>query len=186
MTETTKPFNSFILDEIVSYFNNEIIICGSLCDYAHVGYSGKFSDFDFIIPQSVFLQCLHIEQLDTNIVSEVFILRRKKTQTYHKISYIGTYKNIYPVDIFIIDSNYQINDIFVNIASNVFYEHSKYNTYLIDSVETRKKRLQELLVLANKSEDNPPKWLRIWKKKKIRQVNEKLPLYNSKFPDNEL
>jgi hypothetical protein len=56
----------------------------------------------------------------------------------------------------------------------------------MDSVQTRKKRLQELLVLVNKKEDDLPEWKKIWKKKKIRQVNEKLPLYNSKFPDNEL
>ena len=125
MTETTKPFDGFILDEIISYFNNEIIITGSLCDYAHVGYSGKINDFDIIIPQSVFLQCLNIQQLDTNIVSKVFTLRRKKTQTYNQISYIGRYKNIYIIDIFLMDSKYEIDNARINIASDVFYEHSK-------------------------------------------------------------
>jgi hypothetical protein len=185
MTEKTKPFNGSILDEIISYFNNNIIICGSLSDYAYIGYDGIINDFDFIIPQSVFLQYLQIKQLDYSIVSEVFTLRRKKTQTYNKISYIGTYKNIYSIDIFLTDSEHETDYTYVNIASDIFYKTSKYNTYLIDSVETRKKRLQELLILANKPEDNPTEWLKTWKAKKISQVNKKLPLYNSKFPDNE-
>lgn len=179
MIQKTKPFNGLILDKIISYFNNNITICGSLCDYAHIGYSGKINDFDFIISESIFFEYLHIEKLDNNIISKDFTLRRKKTQTYNKISYIGTYQDIYSIDIFLTDQRYKTEDICTLISSNIFYENSKYSEYQIHSIQTRKNKLQELLVLANKKENNPPKWLQTWKQKKISQVNEKLPLYNS-------
>jgi len=189
MLETTKSFNGAILDEVISIFGNKIIICGGLCDYAHIQYY-EINDFDFIISKSIFLKCLHIEQLDDTITSEFFNLKRKKSLTFGQVSYKVNYKGI-SIDVFLVECE---KDTYLSamietrrviaVPSNVFYEHSKYNTYLIHSVETRKKRLKRLLEIANKKEENLHDFRILWKKKKIIQVNEKLSMYSVRYPND--
>jgi hypothetical protein len=192
MLETTKSFNGSILDEVISIFGNKIILCGSLCDYFHIEYD-EIIDFDFIVSKSIFLQCLNIEQLNDTIESEFFNLKIKKSLTFNQISYKGNYKGI-SIDVFLTDVECEKENTYLSamietgrviaVPSNVFYEHSKYDTYLIHSVETRKKRLQELLVKANKKEDNLHYFRILWKEKKISQVDEKLPIYNVRYPND--
>ena len=191
LTERTKPFDGCILDEIISVFNNQIILCGSLCDYAHINYDAEVNDFDFMTNSSIFLKSFKIERFPDIIESQDFILNKKTKEDESfdcDISYIGTYKKIYSVDFFVYDqilkkSLSKINSIYINISSNIFYENSKYRKYSILSISSRKKRIEELLELVVERKNNEssyPEWREEWRKKKLRQILQKLPIYNFK------
>ena len=188
-TEEIKPFNGHILDEIISGFNNQIILGGSLCDYAHINYTGEIKDFDFIIDSSVFLRFFNITKFEDIINSQYFKLKLKANSFHEfKISYYGKYKDIYPVDFFIFNTSTdhslsKLNDEYTSVSSSIFYEKSKYNEYLINSFNTRKRLLEELSEIVSKKDIEivPLKWTMAqrqeWKLRKIKQINEKYPLY---------
>jgi hypothetical protein len=205
--EIAKQFDGCILDEIISIFNNNIIICGSLCDYAHINYAGEIADFDFIIQRFFFFKYFNITEFPDIIEFRDFKLKIKKNKFIpSEISYFGKYKDVYIVDFFIeseisiagsiqyivsesnsSDCSTQIlfeHDLYTAVSSNIFCENSQYDKYLINSFHARKKRIEELSVFANKkqNEDLFPEWRKAqckwWREKKIRQVDEKLPIYN--------
>jgi len=174
-----RPFDGKTLDEIICMFNNDVVICGSLLDYIYIDYA-TVSDFDFIVDRSVFLKLFNLSDFENEIKLNDFSLKKKKITTYERISYFGKYKeNI--VDFYVKDQLVAETDVLV--ASSLFTDNSRYETYTVNSVATRKKRLNDLFVIA--STDNVIEdWILNWRKKKLQQVNEKLPLYNNKFPND--
>lgn len=180
-----KQFNGCILDEIISIFNNNIVLCGSLCDYAHINYAGEIADFDFIIQRSFFLKYFNITEFPDIIEFRDFKLKIKKNKFIpSEISYFGTYKDAYPIDFFIKAEVFDLNNLHKMVSSNIFYESSQYDKYSINSFNARKTRIEELFEIANKEVDESsfPEWRKkqreVWREKKIRQANEKLPIYN--------
>jgi hypothetical protein len=117
------------------------------------------------------------------MISKNFNLKLKRNifsgVNFEKVYYNGTYKNKYKVDIFFIKGPKDL--VFTTVSSKKFTTNSKYENYQIETVERRIEMHEELLfILNNKKENNMCQW----SKKKILQINEKLPAYNTKFPDH--
>jgi len=176
-----RPFDGKVLDEIITVFNNDVVICGSLLDYLYIDYAA-IHDFDFIVDKSVFLKFFNLSDFENEINLNGFSLKKKKITTYERISYAGKYKENTIVDFYVKDQLIVDNDVLV--ASSLFTDNSKYETYMVNDVATRKKRLNELLVIASSTADVSENWILEWRKKKVQQMNEKLPLYNNKFPND--
>jgi len=176
-----RPFDGKVLDEIICMFNNDVVICGSLLDYLYIDYA-TVHDFDFITDKFVFLKSFNLSELNNEINLNGFSLKKKTVTTYKHVSYFGRYKENTTVDFFIKDQ--VVDDVNVQITSSLFLDNSRYETYTVNNVATRKKRLNELLVIASSTDDANENWILEWRKKKLQQVNEKLPLYNNKFPND--
>ncbi len=179
MNMKIRPFDGKLLDEIISIFNNNVVICGSLLDYLYIDHA-TISDFDFIVDKSVFLKFFNLSDFENEIRMNNFSLKKKKITTFERISYAGRYKENTVVDFYVKDQLVAETDVLV--ASSLFTDNSKYETYMVNNVATRKKRLNELFVIASSTADVSENWILEWRKKKLQQINEKLPLYNKKFP----
>jgi hypothetical protein len=173
-----KPFNSIILNEIISFFENNIIICGSLSDYIHINYEESLLDYDFIIKKSCFLHYFSQLTLPDNIVYKNFLLRRKKSSFFTNVSYIGTYKDSFIVDFFVKES---ITDDIIHIDSEKIIQNSSYNKIIIDSAYSRIDQLKRILTIQRKK--GMPYWVHGWLKNKHKKASLKLDLYNKLYPE---
>lgn len=181
-----KP-NFFLLNEIIEIFDNDIIIVGSLCDLYYINYAGTIADFDLVINEHLFLEKLELQELSSNIQSKGFSLniKHQKAQLYNRVSYNGTYKQESAVDIFLTDFSDTTIDDYDEIESKFFIDSSKYSYYKMHTPYIRKKRLSELLEIVNQQDFPDEDWVVAWRHKKGQQIQEKLPLYQDKYPQNK-
>jgi hypothetical protein len=168
-----NSLNTVILDEVISFFENNVVICGSITDYVHVGYSGHIGDMDLTISIDNFFKYFQLSELINEFVFNDFQFRKKHVQMFNRSSYIGKYKNDYTIDIFIEDSETEPS---ILIDSKILVANSNYAQYKIHSFNTRRARLEKLLKLEKKQDY--PQYRNDWIDKKIKQATEKLLLYN--------
>lgn len=166
------------LDEVITFFDNKVIICGSVCDLIYIKYTGKINDYDFIINETDFLNSLNLDKHQDEISNPYFRLKRSGLRTFGNIKYYGHYKNS-KIDIFLNDASHVEKGIYIDISSKHFIDSSIFLYYKIQNKYTRWNKLLELraYIETKFKSENEEEWKKIWRIVKKQQLEEKIPEY---------
>lgn len=111
------------LDEVITFFDKKVIICGSVCDLINIKYTGKINDYDFIINEIDFLNSFNLDKHQDKISNPYFRLKRSGLRTFGNIKYYGHYKNS-KIDIFLNDASHVEKGIYIDISSQHIIDSS--------------------------------------------------------------
>jgi len=162
-------------DEIITFFDNKAIICGSICDLIYINYAGKINDYDFLLEEADLLKSFNLEKHQDEIIMHSFTLKFNDSRSFGTIKYSGHYKSS-KIDLFLNDSTYTDTGTYIDISSTHFLSSSKILNYKMQDKNTRMLKFKELRVYLD-TLVAVTDWRADWKVVKEQQLKEKLPLY---------
>ncbi len=163
-------------DEIITFFNNKVTICGSVCDLIYIKYAGKINEYYFIINETDFLNSFNLDKHQDEIHNDLYKLKRSGLRTFGNIKYYGHYKNSM-IDIFLNDALHTEKGTYIDISSKCFIDSSIFLNYRIQDKYTRWEKLLELRAYIDRLKTEE-EWRIAWKNVKEHQLKEKLQQYD--------